>query len=90
VSLNEYAGLVQQFVQLSKEAAAAKSKLFTGGDAMTAATDKLVGAARATDDAASGNAADAIERAILLVRVANWRYLATQDKGGPAVFVGNL
>ncbi|WP_267427153.1 hypothetical protein [Methylobacterium sp. GC_Met_2] len=51
--------------------AEAKGRLFTGGDALTAATNTL-------------------ESAVLLVRVANWRFLATFDPNGPATFAKNV
>jgi methyl-accepting chemotaxis protein len=66
-----------------------RAKLFTGGDALTAATDKLVTAARASNDEALGNAADKVESTVLLVRVANWRFMATEDKAGPTTFQNN-
>ena len=81
---------LDQFGQLSTTWVAERAKLFTGGDALTAATDKLVAAARATNDENAGNAADHVERAILLVRVANWRFIATQDSAGVGTFRTNV
>jgi methyl-accepting chemotaxis protein len=72
-----------KLVQLGKTASEATALLFTGGDALTAATDKMMAAARSAD---LEEAAAPAERAVLLVRVQNWRFLATHDAGGPAKF----
>ena len=66
-----------------------RAGLFTGGDTLTAAATRLVDAARATHDPAMAEAAANVNAAILLVRVANWRFMATSDKGGPATFKTN-
>ena len=50
---------LDQFGQLSTTWVAERARLFAGGDALTAATDKLVAAARASNDENAGNAADA-------------------------------
>jgi methyl-accepting chemotaxis protein len=68
---------------------AARAKLFTGGDELTAATARLVAASQAGTNAALATAAGHVESAILLVRVANWRFLATLDPKGPATFKTN-
>ncbi len=78
-----------QMVQLKTQEATALANLFTGGDTMTAATDKLVAAVRDGKDSESISAALNVERAILLVRIANWRFLATHDPKGPATFAIN-
>jgi methyl-accepting chemotaxis protein len=80
---------LDQIGQLGSTWIAERAKLFTGGDALTAATDKLVTAARASNDQAMGDAADKVEAAVLLVRVANWRFIATEDKAGPTTFQNN-
>jgi methyl-accepting chemotaxis protein len=89
-SLRTYYAVLGSFLDLVKTASGERAKLFTGGDALTAATTQLVGSARATNDPAliesSGNA----EAAVLLVRVANWRFLATQDRNGPATFRSSI
>jgi methyl-accepting chemotaxis protein len=79
-----------EFGQLAKLTAAAKddrAALFSVGDEVTAATNRLVAAARATNDPDILGAAQSAESAVLLVRVANWRFLATRDAKGPATFV---
>jgi methyl-accepting chemotaxis protein len=64
-----------------------RTALFGIGDEVTAATNRLVAAARAGNDSDILTAAQTAESAVLLVRVANWRFLATHDAKGPATFV---
>ncbi|SDN65808.1 Methyl-accepting chemotaxis protein [Methylobacterium phyllostachyos] len=68
----------------------AKGRLFTGGDTLTAATNTLVGEVRARASASLLGPAQTVESAMLLVRVANWRFLATFDPNGPATFAKNV
>ncbi|WP_370693899.1 methyl-accepting chemotaxis protein, partial [Methylobacterium sp. NEAU K] len=67
----------------------ARGKLFKGGDELTRATGELVSDVRAHGGAASLGQAQAVESAMLLVRVSNWRFLATSDPQGPAAFARN-
>jgi methyl-accepting chemotaxis protein len=69
---------------------AAKEALFTGGDTLTQATNVLVATVRAQAGGATLGQAQSAESAILLVRVANWRFLATFDPKGPATFARNV
>ena len=80
---------LNQFGQLSTTWVAERGRLFAAGDALTAATDKLVAAARASNDENAGNAADRIERTMLLVRLASWQFVATQDSAGVGTFRTN-
>jgi methyl-accepting chemotaxis protein len=89
-TLTAHAQKLDQFVQLTRTSLDERAKLFSGGDALTAATDRLTAAAHAKGDDAIVSAAAAVERGVLLVRVANWRFLATSDKSGPAVFKTNV
>jgi methyl-accepting chemotaxis protein len=59
-----------------------RTALFTVGDELTANVNKLVEAAH--------GAAVKTEVAVLLVRVANWRFLATRDPKGIATFKTNV
>jgi methyl-accepting chemotaxis protein len=68
----------------------ARGKLFSGGDEMTAAVTKLVEAAEASGDNALTLAGTSVEKTVLLVRVANWRFLATNDAKGVATFKTNV
>jgi methyl-accepting chemotaxis protein len=77
-------------IETTRKLRADKQKLFTGGDELTANTDKLVRAARTSGDQSMAALAATIEASVLLVRVANWRFLATQDANGPATFKANV
>jgi methyl-accepting chemotaxis protein len=65
-----------------KNMIAGRTALFTVGDELTANVNKLVDAAHAV--------AVKSEIAVLLVRVANWRFLATRDPKGIATFKTNV
>jgi len=77
------------FVALVRQIQDNRTKLFSGGDLMSANTNKLVAAARQTGSSEIDTAARTVETAVLLVRVANWRFLATTDPKGPATFKTN-
>jgi len=84
--------LSAEFGDLAKLTAGAKTDratLFSVGDEVTAATNHLVEAAHASNDPQILGAAQGVESSVLLVRVANWRFLATSDPKGPATFLAN-
>jgi HAMP domain-containing protein len=66
---------------------AARKLLFTDGDQMAADVQKLVDAAQGT---AFQAAANALGTEVLLVRIANWRTLATRDAKGLETFKINI
>jgi len=66
---------------------AGRALLFTDGDKMAADVQKFVDAADKTDFTHEANA---LETKVLLVRVANWRMLATRDAKGLATFKTNV
>jgi methyl-accepting chemotaxis protein len=68
------------------EARTAKASLLPGGDDLTAKTARLVEAARASEAAEVIAAVTDLESKILLVRIANWRFLALRDAKGPTTF----
>jgi methyl-accepting chemotaxis protein len=70
-----------------KQMIAGRDLLFTDGDKMAADVQKFVDAADKTNFAES---AAALEAKVLLVRVANWRFLATRDQKGVATFKANV
>jgi methyl-accepting chemotaxis protein len=70
-----------------KQMLAGKELLFTDGDKMAADVQKLVDAAEKTEFSV---AAGGLEAKVLLVRVANWRFLATRDPKGLATFKSNV
>ena len=79
-----------QFAQLLATAAVERGKLFRVGDEMALATNTLFDAAVAVGDFQDMKQAAAVRGTILLVRIANWRYLATSDRNGPETFNGNV
>jgi methyl-accepting chemotaxis protein len=70
-----------------KQMVAGRDLLFTEGDKMAADVQKFTETARGT---ASSQGATALEADILLVRVANWRLLATREQKGVATFKTNV
>ncbi len=64
--------------------------LFKVGDDFAASVTSLVEAARTDGKPDVVARATDVEAAVLLVRVANWRFLATSDPKGPATFNANL
>jgi methyl-accepting chemotaxis protein len=70
-----------------KQLVAGRDLLFTDGDKMAADVQKFVDAAQKTEFA---HLANALEAKVLLVRVANWRLLATRDPKGVATFKTNV
>jgi len=73
-------------VEGAKKIDVAKSALFTVGDELTANTDRLLGAARLNREFSTIADSENIDAAMLLVRVTNWRFQATQDPQGPTLF----
>jgi methyl-accepting chemotaxis protein len=69
-----------------KQLVAGRDLLFADGDKMAADVQKFVDAAEKTN---FSQAANALESKVLLVRVANWRLLATRDSKGIATFKAN-
>jgi methyl-accepting chemotaxis protein len=70
-----------------KQMLAGRNLLFTDGDQMAADVQKFVDAADKTD---FSHEAAALATKVLLVRVANWRMLATRDAKGLATFKTNF
>ncbi len=66
-------------VEQGRKLATARDKLIAGGDALSAATDKMTAAALAEHDESVEAAAAGVERGVLLVRANVWRYMATRD-----------
>jgi methyl-accepting chemotaxis protein len=70
-----------------KQMQAGRNLLFTDGDKMASDVQKFVDAAEKTD---FSHEANAFETKVLLVRVANWRMLATRDPKGIETFKTNF
>ncbi|MGE7413288.1 methyl-accepting chemotaxis protein [Methylobacterium tarhaniae] len=81
---------LEKLVAAGRVMTEAKATLFTGGDELTRSTSALVAEMRARGGDAQILQAAMTESAMLLVRVANWRFLATQDPNGPATFATNV
>ncbi len=76
-----------EFGEAVKQMLAGRAVLYTEGDKMAADVQKFVDAAAGTPFAEN---AAALEAKVLLVRVANWRMLATRDAKGLATFKTNV
>jgi methyl-accepting chemotaxis protein len=77
---DDLGGAVKQYV-------AGRASLYTDGDTMAQNVQKFVDDAK---DTAFAEAANALESKVLLVRVANWRMLATRDPKGRDIFRTNV
>jgi methyl-accepting chemotaxis protein len=89
-SLGAYRAKFDSLVQTGTKMRDDRKALFAGGDELTAATARAVDAARATGEPGLAAHAASVEAKILLVRVANWRFLATVDPKGPDTFRVNV
>ena len=88
-SVTAFHELRGELTRLSQEVLKSRAALFSGGDQMSAATVALVAAAQRSNELPIRTAARDVQTAILLVRVTNWRFLATTDANGPATFRTN-
>jgi methyl-accepting chemotaxis protein len=89
-ALQIHSDTVDQYVQMTKTVAIERAKLLTGGDELTAASSRLLAAAAASPGSVIDIAAEKLNGAILLARVASWHDLATDDRGDIATFKSNL
>ena len=87
--VTEFHKLRGELTGLGQEIQKNRAALFSGGDQMSAATVALVAAAQRSNELPIRTAARDVQTAILLVRVTNWRFLATTDANGPATFRTN-
>ncbi len=88
-NMTAYEKMRGDLIELVKQIQGSRTKLFSGGDQMSADTNKLIAASRQAGSNEIDTAARNVETAVLLVRVANWRFLATTDPKGPATFKTN-
>ena len=72
------------------EARTGKATLLPSGDELTVKMGKLVDVARAAVDEDTGALVADLESRLLLVQIANWRFLALRDTKGPANFRTNV
>ncbi|AMA59594.1 HAMP domain-containing methyl-accepting chemotaxis protein [Bradyrhizobium sp. CCGE-LA001] len=68
------------------EARTGKASLLPGGEELAAKMSKLADTARAAVDEDTAALVADLESRVLLVRIANWRFLALRDAQGPANF----
>jgi methyl-accepting chemotaxis protein len=80
---------IQRLGQAGEALAESRGKLFRTGDELTRVTGALTTEIRRSGSAAQVAQAAQVESAVLLMRVANWRFLATRDPQGPATFATN-
>ena len=83
-------GQMTKLVEFGNTIRDSKAKLFGTGDAMVKTVSALGVELKAAGDEAATAQMPALENAILAVRVANWRFLATIDPKGPATFATNV
>jgi methyl-accepting chemotaxis protein len=77
---------IQRLGQAGATLAESKGKLFRTGDELTRVTGILTADIRRNGSTAEVAQVAQVESAVLLMRVANWRFLATRDPQGPATF----
>ena len=80
---------LKHLAELGNTIQRARTQLYTGGDQLTESSQRLVDTASKEGGAAEVASAAQLESAMLLVRVANWRFLATHDPNGPSTFKKN-
>jgi methyl-accepting chemotaxis protein len=88
-SLRDHRARLDEFGRLGATWLAERGKLFTGGDALTGTTNHLIEAVRDMHDPHLFDLVTDVNTAVLLVRVSNWRFLATLEKSGPDTFRTN-
>jgi len=89
---DQLTSMKSEMAQLSSSTAVAlaeRTRLYAVGDELSAATGRLLSAAREAAEPALVAEAQSVESAVLLVRVANWRFLASHDPLGQATFAAN-
>jgi methyl-accepting chemotaxis protein len=89
-SLRGYDVAIARFLEQVNAASSGQTKLNASGDELTQRTNELLDLARATGEPPLVQMAAEAERAVLLVRIANLRFISTHDPDGPAVFAGSV
>jgi methyl-accepting chemotaxis protein len=90
VSIIAFASKRATLIELGQSVDTARRRLFAVGDELTAGADKLLETARAGNTRSVAVEAADVVSAVLLVRVANWRFQATFDSNGRATFAAAL
>jgi len=81
--LDEEARHAETLIRLSQAAHDSRARLLDAGEDLNTTASRLVESGRGEDSTGINNAADRLERAILLTRVASLRFLATRETDGP-------
>ena len=82
--LDELARVTPRLIELGVAAAAARDRLYRGGQRMARTVEKLIKAAGAVPQ--GEGYIEGLDRALLSTQVANWHFLATRDAAGPGQF----
>ena len=90
VALQQFLDRRAALVSMSKRLKAEMAALFADGDEIVAEADKLMAAARSGGSEQETALAARVESDLMLVRIANWRFLATQEPNGEETFADNL
>jgi methyl-accepting chemotaxis protein len=77
-------------LDLGEAASAGRARLLSAGERLSAATDALAATLTKSGSTEAERAGIVIERDILIVRVVNWRFLASRDPSGVATFQSSL
>ena len=89
--LQNHDDIFARYRQLASTAADNRAALLSGGDQLTADTEALFTAtSRASQPQPVLDGAADLERSMLLVRIASWRFLASLDRKGPAEFAASV
>jgi methyl-accepting chemotaxis protein len=78
-ALPAYRNLVSQMVQLAKDVIDWRNRVNDAGNALLTETERAVTTARGAGQEAVSGAADALERDVLLLRIANLRSMSASD-----------
>ena len=83
---SEFNSASRRFETSTKSMVAARARLVTGGDSLSAAVNALIEAVEEGASLELGRPASDLGLALAMVRIANWRFQATGDRKGPAGF----
>ena len=84
--LHQHDAVLDRLVQLTRLARSNRTKLFNGDDQLAAAVKVLGDSANANWATGLSPSATRLNVAVLYLRVYNWRFLATGDHSGLAIF----
>ncbi|KQT76486.1 chemotaxis protein [Methylobacterium sp. Leaf465] len=80
---------IQRLAQAGRALSDGQTKLFRTGDELTRVSGLLIADIRQSGSSTQIAQVATVDSAVLLMRVANWRFLATRDPQGPATFAAN-